>query len=384
MTTTLPAPHHHSLRIVFLAAVLAGCAGTFSYNEDRISKMNHIPPKVETLFQKTKTVCFGRFMIDLPETAQLVWGPMWVPYDLDVFPGEGHKLKEEIKAKVDEISSEKHRKEPSMLIGVFDSINPDSKIVVGYESSFYTTGAQLYSYIRLGNTAFVQSIPSSSLVVSDKNARLGIREDKTLYKKDVAELLNIARRLRLRDENEIPDEPGVCIEEGFIASPLDFNSERIAIGFRFPEVPDVTLAIETISTARPTEDDTLKAALKGGQEGARVLGLSSLFSRIRFLRKHDRAIGNWKGAEALSRLPSKDGSPETHDFMFIAPGVANDMLRPYVKINFYTGVEENSRGQVQPSLTDNEAVAMWDKLTTTIRVRPTKEKPSDGEAQPEQ
>jgi len=70
--------------------------------------------------------------------------------------------------------------------------------------------------------------------------------------------------------------------------------------------------------------------------------------------------------------------------MFIAPGVANDMLRPYVKINFYTGVEENSRGQVQPSLTDNEAVAMWDKLTTTIRVRPTKEKPSDGEAQPEQ
>ncbi|MCL1861396.1 MAG: T6SS immunity protein Tli4 family protein, partial [Proteobacteria bacterium] len=224
-------------RIALFASVLAGCTGTLSTFDDRTPTMNNIPPKIATLFQKTKTACFGRFMIDLPESAQLVWGPMAVPYSMSVYPGEGPKIKAEIKAKVDEITSVKHTEEPSMLIGVFDSVNPDSKVVAGYENRFDTLGAQLYSYIRLDKTAFAQSRPSVALVVSDENARLGIREDKTLYKQKVEELLDVARRLRLRNENEIPDEPGVCIEEGFIASPLDFRSERIAIGFRFPEMP---------------------------------------------------------------------------------------------------------------------------------------------------
>jgi hypothetical protein len=377
---------HSLLSIALLAAALTSLAMTARSSQnltDRTSKMNNPSPKIEALFQKTKTVCFGRFMIDLPESAQLVWGPMAVPYKLSVYPGEGYKLKAEIKTKVDKITSEKHKKEPSMLIGVFDSVNPDSKIVVGYEDRHDTLGAQLYSYIRLDKTAFVQSRPSAPLVVTDKSARMGVREDKTRYKEYVEQLLNVACRLRLRDENEIPDEPGVCIEEGFIASPLDFESERIAIGFRFPELPDVSLAVDAISTDRPTEDDTLEAALKGGQEGAKELGLSSLYSRIKTLRKKDRLIGKWDGAEALSRLPSKDGSPETHDFMFIAPGVAKDMLRPFVKIMFYTGVKGNARGQVQPSLTDEEAIAMWDKLTSSIRVRPVKGIPSDGETKPD-
>jgi hypothetical protein len=259
-----------------------------------------------------------------------------------------------------------------MLIGVFDSVNEDSKIVVGYKDTSYNNFVRLHSYIRLDKIAFVQSIPSSGMGFTDTDGKR--KTDKNAYKKDVEELLSIARRLRLRDENEIPDEPGICIEEGFIASPLDFDSERIAIGFRFPELPDVSLAVHTISMEHPSEDSTLEAALKAGREEANEEGWGALFKRIKTLRKQDRTIGKWEGAEALSRLPSKDGSPETHDFMFIAPGFGKDLLRPFVKIMFYTGVKENARGQVQPSLTDEEAVALWDKLTSTIRVRPTKDK----------
>jgi hypothetical protein len=38
----------------------------------------------------------------------------------------------------------------------------------------------------------------------------------------------------------------------------------------------------------------------------------------------------------------------------------------------YTGVKDEARGQAQPSLTDKEAIARWDRLTSTIRVRPTR------------
>jgi len=36
-----------------------------------------------------------------------------------------------------------------------------------------------------------------------------------------------------------------------------------------------------------------------------------------------------------------------------------------------TGVSDNAAGATKASLTDEEAIAVWDKITSTIRVRPT-------------
>lgn len=40
-----------------------------------------------------------------------------------------------------------------------------------------------------------------------------------------------------------------------------------------------------------------------------------------------------------------------------------------------TGVSENAAGAVKPSLTDEEAIAVWDKITSSIRVRPVSTAP---------
>ena len=77
------------------------------------------------------------------------------------YPGQGHLIPTQIRDKVEEIKKIKHLKEPSMLIGVFDGPNSDSKIVVGYESRHGSALVQLHSYIRLGKDAFVQAVPSS-------------------------------------------------------------------------------------------------------------------------------------------------------------------------------------------------------------------------------
>ncbi len=39
---------------------------------------------------------------------------------------------------------------------------------------------------------------------------------------------------------------------------------------------------------------------------------------------------------------------------------------------FSTGVDGNDKGVNEPSLSNEDAVALWDKLTTTIRARPVK------------
>jgi hypothetical protein len=44
-------------------------------------------------------------------------------------------------------------------------------------------------------------------------------------------------------------------------------------------------------------------------------------------------------------------------------------LQPELIIQFDSGVKDDSKAKVKPSITDEEALALWDKLITTIRVR---------------
>lgn len=36
--------------------------------------MTALTPRLQTVFEKTKTVCFGRFMVDVPASATVAWG----------------------------------------------------------------------------------------------------------------------------------------------------------------------------------------------------------------------------------------------------------------------------------------------------------------------
>lgn len=352
--------------ILAAVALLAGCNPIDSdYNADRTPKMDKPIPKIDKLFAQTKPVCFGRFIIDIPTTAQVVWGPTHVGWEIDSYPDQGIKISAQIRDKVKEIEKIKHLEEPSALIGVFDGPNAESKIVVGYKSRHDTGLVQLHSYIRLDKHAFVQSAPSAVL---GRN-QAGV-VNKTGYQKYVAEMQNTARRLRVREETEIPTEPGICIEAGFVAGGDKY--EMTSVGFRFPEFPDVTFSIQAQKTDRPEESNSLEWSLQKGKEFAGVAGMGDLYSKIKTLREGKRRMGDWEGAEKLARMPGqKDGTPSVHEFMFKSIGVANDMLRPLIDMDLHSGVQENTPGVNEPSLKNDEAVALWDKLTNSIRVRST-------------
>jgi hypothetical protein len=351
------------------------------YLPDRTPRMDNIPPKIAKLFEKTRPVCFSHFVIDVPINAQVVWGPLLLPHRTTVypnFPNAQNYARRMINEKVKEITSQKHRTEPSMLIGVFDSVNEDSKIVVGYTFSYNEWFVDLYSYIRLNQLVLVQSIQELGLSIDSEDTPSGRKHDKNVYKTVSVELKEIASRFRYRRNDEIPTTPGVCIESGFLAKKQDeddkeFSPEIVSVGFRFPEYPDVTFSVQTRNTDKPSNDDTLEAALERGSKHAGVLGLGDLYAKIRRIRQGERVIAGWEGGEALGRMPGQKGGPSTHEFMFKSKGVGMDLLRPSVSIDLYTGVKDDETASVKPSLTDDEAVALWDKLTASIRVRPVAE-----------
>jgi hypothetical protein len=175
----------------------------------------------------------------------------------------------------------------------------------------------------------------------------------------------LATLLRPRAENEVPSEPGACIEGGFVPWQPEF--ERFALGVRLKEFPDVHFSIEVIKNQNHlVESSALEPRLKGAEKDG-----GSWYSRIKFFRRGPRELGNWKGFEALARKPEQENAVESHEFAFVSLGAINDSLQPKLDIKLDTGVRDDQTASVKPSLTDEEAVALWDKLTTSIRVRPT-------------
>lgn len=351
------------------AAILAACnLIDHSYNSDRTPKMSNASPKIEMLFAHTKPICFGRFVIEVPATAQVVWGPTHVDWEIVSYPDQAHKLTSEVETKIRQLKEEKHLDQPSSFIGIFDGPNERSKIVVGY-ASFESSGlAQLHSYIRLSKYAFVQNAPTAVL---GRNKQTNV-VNKNGYQQYVTRMQEIARRLRLRDDTEVPTEPGICLEGGFVPEADGRYHEMTSIGFRFPEFPDVSFSITTTKTERVNPGDSLETALEGGLQDAIASGNGLWYMRIKTLREGKRRVGDWEGSEKLARMPPEEsGQPSTHEFVFRSVGVPKDMVRPYVDVQLSSGVEQNTKGGREPSLQDDEAVALWDRLTTSIRARPT-------------
>ncbi|WP_293936607.1 T6SS immunity protein Tli4 family protein [Iodobacter sp.] len=354
----------------YLNLFIMGVIASTPIFADKGSTMKQTNLKIEALFKQTKPVCFGRFIIQVPESAVVAWGGTAVEVGIVTYLGQGAKIPAEIKEKTDEISAIKHSKEPSSLIGVFDGPNKNSKIVVGYKDRHSNTSLQIFSFIQLGKDAFVQT-SKPTLFERDSNKKWVVNKDG--YKKNIYILQEIASLLRLRSETEIPSEQGICIESGFVPEANGKYYERTSIGFSFPEYPDVRFSISAVKTDQPRQQDSLESSLKEGAENAGLFGLTSLFNRIKVLRKGERKIGDWDGAEQLSWMPPDEkGMPWTHEFKFKSIGVAKDMFRPYIDMELSTGVSKNSRGVNEPSLKDDEAIALWDKFTASIKTRPTK------------
>ena len=313
-----------------------------------------LTPRLQAIFKENRSVCFGRFLITIPATATVVYGPAQAETPIDFYRGDAHKIDELVATRLTEIEKEREYltaedKAKLTLFGhVRDGAIRGQKIVIGSKNQ---VGYAVHSYVPIGDDLFVQYL--SSLLPDE----------------DPFELMNsVARQLQSRPENVIPIEPGACIEGGLVAKEMTY--EQIAIGIRLKEYPDVHMSIEIHrNVGRLAESSSLELLLKEGDEAAREAGAGFLFDRIKIFRHGARALGDWKGFEHASRIPAHKKNTDSHEFFYQSLGAIQDALLPKLEITLDTGVKGDSKASVVPSITDDEALAIWDKLITTIRVR---------------
>lgn len=191
--------------------------------------------------------------------------------------------------------------------------------------------------------------------------------DPTNYADDIKELNETAVRL-----TPLPNDitgPGFCIDNAFVRDAKEQRVERVQIGVRLAEFPDVHFSVEMVKKDIRVESDALEPRVREAEEMARTAGMSIWRSKIKFLRRGNRAFKPWNGYEILARVPPYGKDREKHQFMFVALGEPKNPYLPTLDATLDTGVKDNHRGAVTPSVTDDEALYIWDRLLGSLKVR---------------
>jgi hypothetical protein len=319
--------------------------------------------RISTWFRITKTYCVGRFLIDVPSQAEVVYGPAYLAADIIVIRSGAVRFDEILKDDQQKIKRESHLAEqslagPSSMLGkVIDGVVNGQKILFamsGGSGSRY----ELRSYTPIGK----------DLLLAWSSAA----QEPSRYQERVDHLNAISRRASKRAEDEIPTSPGMCIEGAFIA-PLDsFNTERVTFGVR---LDDVHFSMEMTAKAKLVESDGLKWRVEDAAEEARKRGGADWYSRIKFFKRGERTIGGWNGYEVMARKPAQKVEHRSHEFAFVSHGEPMNPMLPVLDLSLHTGVDGNEQGARPPSISDHDAIALWEKLIGSIRQRPTSSKP---------
>ena len=69
--------------------------------------MQQLPTRLHPLFEKTKPVCFGRFVMDIPSTAIMTYGPAEAGVPIEYFPGEAATVAKRVAEHLVEVEAER-------------------------------------------------------------------------------------------------------------------------------------------------------------------------------------------------------------------------------------------------------------------------------------
>lgn len=183
-------------------------------------------------------------------------------------------------------------------------------------------------------------------------------------------LLMVYDRVSGRAETDLPNEPGLCIANGFVRGPAN-DQEEMSVPYVLVDTPDVFFSF--VYTTRVHEKDTLLERSGKTEKQMRASGTQTV-------RKDKREIQGRPYEEWLMRGPTPDRVPGT---MFALHGneTSGDPAKPFVTLGLFNGfrvpapprtMEESVqlKDLQRATLTEAEAVGIWDKITATLRVRP--------------
>lgn len=315
--------------------------------------MNDLPATspLPALFAKTKPVCFGRFVINVPEETQVVWGRAAFAGNIEVLEGEGKNIRKIISDKEHQILTS-GEPDPEIIESRKGDVG-DSYLLAFWEDKYAKrVGLEsVWTYIVSQNHVFVY---------------MDATGDGETHQDVLSGSTRISSRLRARAPDEIPAEPGVCLDHGFIADASGKYQEIFQIGFRFPSLPGVSFSVSSNKDAQ--RDPPLTERAKNLSKIVKGTEYEAGLEQLKVLREGKRQVGPWQAEELLHAFDDKvEGRHQ--EFMIESQGVQYDKNQPLWTAQLQTGVVGNRAGGQASELSDKEAMALWNTLLYSLRLR---------------
>ena len=339
-----------------LCILLSSCSQKFSYKETAVPEPLKMSNRLQTLFAKTKLVCFGRYAMEVPQEAELLIGETWIPSPLKIYDGDINDMQARANAQLEKLKREKRTSEVQ-----YDGTGPGPETwqIRFFESEYHKEDGTLYffTFIHRNGHIFVTSDAAGATRSESQTAE---------------RQASFFKRLRIRSADEMPREPGYCVKHAFISHSTYGEQELINAGIFLPSLPDVSFSVSSNKNAYMDYDKEefekrwrLELSLLGRIEAAKK-GQPLTYPHRDVLREGKRDVHHWHGEESLYKR--KDG---THDFEWALVGTPQDVANPSeFNAQMYSKVAHNTVGAApNASLTDDEAVALFDRLLAGLKFR---------------
>ncbi|MDK6078432.1 T6SS immunity protein Tli4 family protein [Massilia varians] len=338
-------------------ALLAALAGIGAYAA--IDRKQDIG-KVQAMTQQMKTVCVGRLLIDVPADARVVYRQASVGgATFSAAPGSTpetlasslKEVRELLTGAVNELDMPSFEKQADV-----DAI--DFKATVMYynrkkPSSWFENGQRVSS----GEQAItVEAYGLKNDVLYHFKA---VDTASPRYEKNVEGLIG---KFESRSEDAIPTQSGFCADRSLVHDPIPADDhEQVTVFVALKGYPDVAIRLDSAVQDKPVTS-LLERDVKN--EGRLVHP-----ERTATLRKGVRPLNGIEGEEVLLRIKEENGTTG-HFAMWASRNKVGDVMALAITLEIETG--RGKRGErVNASLSDEALMQLWDKVSATLRIRPT-------------
>jgi hypothetical protein len=345
--------------------VIVGLTGAWAIGQVREKRevARRDQQEVARMTKEMKTVCIGRFMIDMPEETRLeLTQPRIDGFDISSFdePEADFQTRlaqreARLRAAPDRLGGNKNL-ETAMDVktenGVVGKIFVHSRNVA---EGTRARGLALERYRDEG--VAIEALVHGHGMSFDLSA--------SDYDPDLIENLGkLVAKLVPNPSNKAPKEPGFCLYRAWFRDPLTADQgEEIMMHAHLPSHPDIRFLAILAAGAKPATQTLLErsaiteAALAPDEK-----------KRVSRLRAERRTIGGITGDELVRRVVEQNDSIG-YTFWWEVDGTEDNVFVPHVLFQMDTGESDN--GPVPSSLSQEAVTALWDRIASSIRLRPT-------------
>lgn len=318
---------------------------------------------VARMTEKMKTVCVGRFLVDLPADAQYEFHrPRVDGFDINVFDESADDFEQRVLARRRQLEAVpdgpggrrnlESRTEVSNEYGVNGHVFVHARSVTEGQSSDGLT-IQRYRY---------ESVSVEALVHAN-----GLSIDLSApgyHPESIARLAKLIAQLVPNPESRIPTEPGFCIDRAVILDPLSADQgEEIMMAAWLPHRPDILFKIMLAAGTEPDRQGLLE---RGSESDTRLSDDER--TRVSRIRADKRRIGGIDGEELVERFVENNDAV-VYSYWWEVNGTVDNVFIPHIVVKMDTG--HSQHGPVPSSLSENAATCLWETMLTSFRVRPS-------------